>query len=595
MEDSSIHLTLSSLRDRYLGGSSTPAEIIHEVFDRIESGDPRIWISLATRESCLKLAEKLSEKKIEDLPLYGIPFAIKDNIDLEGLRTTAACEEYGYFPSESAFVIQRLIDAGAIPVGKTNLDQFATGLVGVRSPYGFPGNSFNPDYIPGGSSAGSAISVASGMVSFALGTDTAGSGRVPASLNNLVGLKPSRGVFSNRGLIPACRSLDCISVFALNCADARSVFDVAAEFDGEDPYSRRMHPPEIERPKEKVGVPRPSQLEFFGDRATAKIFDEAVNHLTSLGYGVVPIDFDPFLETARLLYEGPWLAERFIALEDVLAERPEILHPVTRSIIEKGNQYSALEYFKTQYRVRELRREAELIMEGLDAVMCPTCPTVYTIGEVEADPVTLNSRLGYYTNFMNLMDLAGLAVPCGMRGDGLPHGVTFFAPAFHDYELLKIGERFHARTGLAAGAVSTPVPPARSMEPSPEETVPVVVCGAHMRGLPLNHQLTGLGGEFVEETVTDAVYRLYALTGSPARPALVRQSGGGAKIAVEVWSLPLKNLGIFLQGISKPLGLGKVRLADGREEIGFIGESCAVDGAEDITDFGSWRDYRTAG
>ncbi|MGE9290125.1 MAG: allophanate hydrolase [Puniceicoccales bacterium] len=596
MQELTTDMTIAALRGRYENGTSSPEEVINTIFDRIEAGDPRIWISLATRESCLEMARELGQKSPKDLPLYGIPFAIKDNIDLEGLRTTAACEEYGYFPSESATVVRHLIEAGAIPVGKTNLDQFATGLVGVRSPYGFPGNSFNSDYIPGGSSSGSAVSVALGMVSFSLGTDTAGSGRVPASLNNLVGLKPSRGAFSNKGLIPACKSLDCISVFALNCADARTVFDVAAKFDPADPYSRKLDLPEVKASKKKIGVPRPSQLEFFGDKATAKIFDDAVNHLIALGYEVVPIDFEPFLETARLLYEGPWLAERFIALEDVITENPEILHPVTRSIIEKGDQYSALDFFKTHYLIQEHRQKAGLIMEELDAVMAPTCPTVYTIAEVEADPVTLNSRLGYYTNFMNLMDLSGLAVPCGMRPDGLPHGVTFFAPAFYDYELLKIGEAFHAHTGLPAGALSTPVPPPSSSAESPAEPrVSIVVCGAHMKGLPLNHQLTDLGGVFLEETATDFVYRFYALPGEPARPALVRQVEGGATILVEVWSLPVKNLGIFLQGIGKPLGLGKIQLVGGREEIGFIGEACAVEGAEDITALGSWRAYLEKG
>ncbi|MBC2604073.1 allophanate hydrolase [Puniceicoccus vermicola] len=590
MQDPTINLTIEELRRLYRSGETSPEAVIHQIFDRIDAGDPKIWISRSSRESCLELAGKLAEQNIEDLPLYGIPFAIKDNIDLEGLRTTAACEEYGYFPSESAHVVKLLMAAGAIPVGKTNLDQFATGLVGVRSPYGFPGNSFNSDYIPGGSSSGSAVAVASGMVSFSLGTDTAGSGRVPASLNNLVGLKPSRGAFSNSGLIPACKSLDCISVFALNCGDAQTVFEVAAQFDANDPYSRKMDPPELAEPKKKVGVPRPSQLEFFGDKATAKIFDDAVNHLIAFGYEVVPIDFEPFLETARLLYEGPWLAERFIALEEVLAECPEILHPVTRSIIEKGDQYTALDFFKTHYRIQELRQKAGLIMDEMDALMSPTCPTVYTIAEVEADPVTLNSRLGYYTNFMNLMDLSGLAVPCGMRPDGLPHGVTFFAAAFHDYELLKLGEQFHAHTGLSAGAIATPVPPATVGESLPvEETVPVVVCGAHMKGLPLNHQLTDLGATFLEETATDSVYRFYALEGEPARPALVRQAEGGSTILVEVWSLPLKNLGKFLKGIGQPLGLGKVTLVGGREEVGFIGEACAVEGAQEITDLGSWR------
>ena len=590
MEDSPINLTIANLHKRFSEESYSPEDMVNEIYDRIESGDPKIWISLVSREESLQRAKQLSEQKIEDLPLFGVPFAIKDNIDLEGLRTTAACEEYGYFPSESAFVVDRLIAAGAIPIGKTNLDQFATGLVGVRSHYGFPGNSFNPDYIPGGSSSGSAVSVSAGMVSFSLGTDTAGSGRVPASLNNLVGLKPSRGVFSNRGPIPACKSLDCISVFALNCDDARTVFDVAAEFDVEDGFSRQMDPPECSAPTMKIGVPLPSQLEFFGDSATARIFDDAVNHLIGLGYEVIPIDFEPFSETARLLYEGPWLAERYIALEDVLNDCPEILHPVTRSIIEGGNKYSALDFFKTHYRIQELRQKAGVVMEQFDAIMAPTCPTVYTIAEVEADPVTLNSRLGTYTNFMNLMDLSGLAVPCGMRPDGLPHGVTFFAPAFHDYDLLELGAKFHAKTGLTAGAVGSPVPSeGKPTALSSEERLSIVVCGAHMKGLPLNHQLTDLGAVFVEETVTDAYYSLYAMEGEPARPALVRQPEGGSTIMVEVWSLPLKNVGTFLKGIGKPLGLGKIQLIGGREEVGFIGESCAVEGAKDITALGSWR------
>ncbi len=438
------NLGISALRQQYLAGSLTPSALVEQLDACIGTDDPHhVWIRRLTKAEMLAYAHKLQGRNPADFPLYGIPFAIKDNIDLAGIPTTAACPDYAYTPEKSATVVQKLIDAGAIPVGKTNLDQFATGLVGARSPYGAGRNAFNPDYISGGSSAGSAVSVALGLASFSLGTDTAGSGRVPAAFNNLVGHKPTCGLLSTSGVVPACRTLDCVSIFAQDAADAEAVLSVAQGFDADDPYSRRAAPAAKTLGNSfTFGVPRNDQLEFFGNPETPQLFREAVARLQALGGIPVTMDFAPFLETARLLYEGPWVAERYTAIREFIESKPEALFPVTRQIISGATKFSAADTYAALYRLKALQRRNEAAWEFMDVLLTPTAGTIYTVAEVVADPVRTNSNLGYYTNFMNLLDLSAVAVPAGFQANGLPFGVTLCAPAFSDAMLLKLGARF---------------------------------------------------------------------------------------------------------------------------------------------------------
>ncbi len=591
------YLDISTLLQAYRDGLCTPRDVIADVVDRIAAQDQHnVWITRLSLAQLEPYLAALDDRSPDELPLYGIPFAIKDNIDLAQVVTTAACPAYAYTPEESAFVVQCLLKAGAIPVGKTNLDQFATGLVGTRSPYGPGKNSFNPDYISGGSSSGSALAVAMGQVSFSLGTDTAGSGRVPAAFNNLVGIKPTRGLLSTHGVVPACRTLDCVSIFALSCGDAERVMNVAARYDPLDSYARPapVVAPMFSATRFRFGVPRDDQLNFFGNEETEQRFQQSVSHLQQLGGEVIEIDFEPFLEAARLLYEGPWVAERYAAIEDFIQETPEALYPVTRQIISAATAATAVEAFQAQYRLSACQRYSQAVWQHLDLIVTPTAGTLYRIEEVEADPITLNANLGYYTNFMNLLDLAAIAVPAGFQKNGLPFGVTLFAPAFSDHSLMRLADRLHCGQSLTLGATGQPCP-ANSVTPeyAPPGTLPIAVCGAHLSGLPLNTQLTDRGAVLLEQTTTADHYRLYALAGGPPqRPGLIRSTTGAA-IEVEVWALPLDTVGSFLNGIPAPLGLGKVELCDGRWVSSFICEGYAVQDAQDITRFGGWRAYLT--
>jgi allophanate hydrolase len=591
------NLFISHLASGYRSGELRVRDVIESVLTEIERAPERhAWITRLTREQVMQYVEALERRSPEQLPLYGVPFAIKDNIDLAGVPTTAACPQFGYVPERSASVVQRLIDAGAIPVGKTNLDQFATGLVGVRSPYGACRNSFDSDYICGGSSSGSAVVVASGLVSFALGTDTAGSGRVPAAFNNIIGLKPSCGLLSTQGVVPACRSLDAVSVFALSAADARRVLDVAAGLDAKDPYSRQLQLQASPAQPLRIGVPPISQLEFFGDVAYQTLFETACGRLRELGATLVAVDISGFLETARLLYEGPWIAERYAAIADFIAEQPAALHPVTRQITEGGALPSAVDAFRAQYRLRMLQRATSSVWRDIDALLLPTAGTIYTVDAVLRDPIRLNSNLGVYTNFVNLLDLAAVAVPAGFRPDGLPFGVTVIAPAGADRWLLDWAALMHHASVRTVGALELPVPLPEPPDPAASNGILVAVCGAHMAGLPLNHQLQERGAQFVRATRTAPNYRFYALPGGPPRrPGLVRVAQDGAEIALEVWSVPEDQFGSFVAGIPAPLGIGKVELADGAIVSGFICESYAIEGAKDITELGGWRTYLQVG
>jgi allophanate hydrolase len=583
-------LLISDLLHGYRTGRETPASVMERLLERC-ADERRVWITRLSRDDVMARVAALDPAAIDSLPLYGIPFVIKDNIDLAGTATTAGCPGFAYTPAQSAFVVQRLLDVGAIPLGKTNLDQFATGLAGTRSPYGPCRNSLNADFISGGSSSGSAVAVASGLASFSLGTDTAGSGRVPAAFNNIVGLKPSNGRLSTRGVVPACRSLDCVSVFALTSEDAASVLDAAEGYDAADPYSRKVGDRGLNG--WRVGVPRRDQLQFFGDAEYAQLFDAAVRRLENLGGDIKEIDFDPFLEAARLLYEGPWIAERYAAVGSFIDAHVREVHPITRQIIEAGKRPTAAAAFEGEYTRKRLLRQTEPVWSQIDFVATPTAGTIYRLAELETEPLRLNANLGYYTNFMNLFDLSGVAVPAGFRADGLPFGITLVGPRGADRDLLHIAGQVQRASVTTLGALhlplpQRPVPPARLRD----GYVPLAVCGAHMQGLPLNHQLRDRGGFFVQATVTAPRYRLFALPGGPPlRPGMIRVHQDGARIELEVWALPTEQVGSFIAAIPAPLGMGKIELDSGALVTGFLCEGYASEGAADITSYGGWRDY----
>lgn len=577
-------LNIASLRKRYLAGESQPLVVMQDILVRIGDDPNHVWIHRLSLAEIGDYVSALQDKDPATLPLYGIPFAIKDNIDLAGVPTTAGCPEFAYVPQQHATVVQRLIDAGAIPIGKTNLDQFATGLNGTRSPHGACRNAYNPDYISGGSSSGSAVAVALGLVSFSLGTDTAGSGRVPAAFNNLVGVKPTRGWLSTRGVIPACRSLDCVSIFARNTADANSVLSVAAAYDMQDAYSRQMQAHGFDFGRAgafRFGVPRAGQLQFFGNQQAAALFQRSCDALRAIGGTAVEIDFTPFLDAARLLYEGPWVAERYAAIREFFDTKAEHINPVVREIIAGAKKFSAADAYSGMYQLEALRKEAASVWSKIDCMVTPTAGTIYRIDEMLADPIRLNANLGYYTNFMNLLDCAAVAVPAGFQEDGLPFGITLVAPAHQDIPLLHLAERLlHDSAAksetLLAGRIR------------------VAVCGAHLDGLPLNHQLTSRGAHLVARTQSSADYKFYALPGGPSfRPGMVRVPTGetGSAIEVEVWEMPAREFGSFVAGIPAPLGIGTITLAGGEQVQGFVCEQYAVNDATDISHFGGWRAY----
>jgi allophanate hydrolase len=592
-----MRLDLASLAHSYNTGQQTVHDTVAHVIGQLERGASNaIWISRCSDAALHARADELANLDPQSLPLYGVPFAIKDNIDLAGLPTTAGCPAFAFEPRRSATVVQRLLNAGAIAVGKTNLDQFATGLVGTRSPYGICRNSFDESFIAGGSSSGSAVAVAMGQVSFALGTDTAGSGRIPAAFNNLIGYKPTLGLLSTQGMLPACRSLDAISILALTANDAAAVAQIAAAFDAGDAWSRTPQRAPgrgwSRQERFRVAIPLPEQREFFGNAEYARLFEASVQRCRELGGNAVEVDIEPLLRAAQLLYEGPWVAERYLAVQKLLESAPEALHPVTRQIIESGSHASARDAFRAQYQLRELAAEAASIWNRADLLLLPTAGTHYTIAEVTAAPLQLNTNLGRYTNFVNLLDLTAVAVPAGFTSRGLPFGVTLIGTAWQDDDLLTLADRLHEASVQILGACGSGWPEHPGALPQAAGTLDIAVCGAHMSGLPLNHQLTERGAWRVSTTSTSPDYRLYALPGGPpARPGLVRVAQDGMAIDMEIWRMPEEHFASFVRGIPAPLGIGQVRNAAGTQTCGFLCEAVAVAQAADISHYGSWRNY----
>jgi allophanate hydrolase len=589
-----MNLGIGDLRKRYQAGKLKPTEVVDFVCDRVSArADDHVWIYRNSRSELLDRARTL-ENGSTDLPLYGIPFAVKDNIDVAGVPTTAGCPAFAYTAAKTATVVQRILDAGAMLIGKTNLDQFATGLVGVRSPYGIARNPFDARFIPGGSSSGSAVAVSSALVSFALGTDTAGSGRVPAAFNNIVGLKPTRGVLSTNGVVPACRTLDCVSVFTLTCDDAALVAQLAAGYDPADSFSRPDAASiKFEEPGSagfEFGMPYPAGLQFFGNDQYAVLFDRAVHALGELGGQAISIDYAPFREAATMLYSGPWVAERAAALKPFFAKCADAAHPVTRRIIEGSARFSAVETFEAFYRLAELKRSAQQTWDRVPVMLAPTAGTIYTVAEVEAEPFQLNTNLGYYTNFVNLLDCCAVSVPAGFTWEGLPFGVSLIGPAGQDAVVLAIARRLHRLLALPLGATKTITPAVTSMK----DWATIAVVGAHLRGMPLNGQLIAHGGRFVRQCRTAPIYRLYEISDSEVRkPGLVRSQGPGYAIEVELWDLPLAEFGRFVAGVPCPLGIGTVILESGEPVQGFLCES-ALAGDIDISGYGGWREYLAA-
>ncbi len=574
-------LSIADLRQGYITGDLDPHTVIMECLEKIRSDKTsNAWISVLAAHELQVYLDRLADIPVADHPLWGIPFALKDNIDLKGCETTAACPDYAYQPAQTAFVAEQLIAAGAIPMGKTNMDQFATGLVGTRSPYGAVPCIQNPDYISGGSSSGSAWAVASGQVAFSLGTDTAGSGRVPAAFNGLVGVKPTRGLLSCKGVVPACRSLDCVSIFAGTLEDANSVLKVASAYDAQDSYAREKNFTIKPEHSFTVGVPVGEDL-YTLHPEYSDLFNLAAGKLRQQGVEVIEIDFSPFVAAAKLLYQGPWVAERYHAVGEFIERHLNGTDESVATIIRGAKSVTGISTFEGFYELQRLKKLADEQLARVDCIMTPTTPTQFTHAEIAANPIMNNTELGFYTNFMNLLDYAALAVPAGQTSTGLCFGVTFFGAAQTDLLLQQVaGNLMSENTDYVCRQAAEPA------------TIPVAVCGAHLEGMALNWQLQDRGAVCLEKTTTAPGYRFYALAGGPPyRPGLVRVNEAGAAIEVEVWSVPAAKFGSFVAGIPAPLGIGKLELADGRWVPGFICEPGGIAGAEDITALKGWRQY----
>lgn len=596
--DATGSLDLTTLGKAYAGGELTPTRIVNAIYDRIEArGDDHVWTYLVPRATALKAAAALEAAGHDGRPLWGIPFSVKDCNDIVGVPTTNALKEAAYVAHSSGQALDRLFEAGALLIGKTNMDQFGIGLVGMRTPYGACSSVFDERYISGGSSSGSGVSVAAGLSSFSIANDAAGSGRVPAGFNNIVGIKPTPGLVSN-----ACvsgggcvKTIETLSVFSLTVEDGMSVLKLMAGYDPSYPFSKPeaddvQLTPVAPPPRFRFGVPAGDALRFFGDAEAERLFGEAVERLIAMGGEKVEVDFTPFEETQRILYDGPWISERALSLDSVLEKYRDAIHPVTRQILSKSGSFNAIDTFAAIHRIAELKRDTRAVWTDIAVLMVPTTPTIYTKEEIAANPIELNSKLGIYTNFVNLMGLCGIAVPNGFRKDGLPLGVTFLAPGFEEARAAGIAAAFHKATGLKLAKFDNPYPEVTE-QPLPEGYWEIAVVGAHLSGMPLNHELVERGGFFRRSTATSSDYRLYALTRTvPAKPGLIRAEGG-APIAVEIWALPVAGFGDFIGRIPAPLGVGKLTLDDGSQVTGFLCESAAIAGQPDITGYGGWRGY----
>jgi len=584
-------LCVSSIAQSVVSGARSAVAVAQETLARADAYaaiQPQAWIARVPAAEVLAQARRVDARVAagERPPLAGVPFAVKDNIDAAGLPTTVACPAFAFEPDESATVVSALLDAGALLIGKTNLDQFATGLVGTRSPYGIPACVFNRDYVSGGSSSGSAVVTAAGVVAFALGTDTAGSGRVPAAFNGLVGFKPTRGRWSTHGVFPACRSIDCVTVFAADAQGAALVDTVLAVFDGRDPYARQA-PVAVAAAPRRIGVAQAGQLRFLGDAQSEALFELALQRTRAAGAELVPVDITPLLAAAQLLYAGPWIAERVAALGSFLREQPGAVHPVVRAIVQAGAGVSGVEVFEGLYRLQEYLRHAEGLWQDVDALLLPTAPTIYRISELLAEPVALNSNLGLYTNFVNLLDMSAVSVPAGYRDNGTGFGVSLIGPAWADRALLDFAARVTAPAARPPLDLGSPAAGGPATAP-----VALAVVGAHLHGQPLHWQLASRQARLVGSTHTARAYRLYAMAGPPpARPALVRRDDDGCAIAVEVYELDVAAFGSFVAEVQPPLAIGTIELADGRIVKGFVAEPRALEGATDVSALGGWRAY----
>jgi allophanate hydrolase len=588
-------LSVADIAAQVGSGARSAVDVAGGALERVaayEAIQPEVWIARLSPAQVLAQARDVDRRVAagETLPLAGVPFAVKDNLDVAGLPTTAGCPAFAYVPARSATVVERLLAAGAVLIGKTNLDQFATGLVGSRSPYGACRSVYNRDYVSGGSSSGSAVAVAAGLVAFALGTDTAGSGRVPAAFNHLVGLKPTKGRWSTRGLVPACRSLDCVSVFTSSAADAARIDAVAAGFDAEDPFSRRppAEPGQAQPAAFRVGLPRADQLAWLADDQSPRLFETAVARVLAMGGQPVEVDIEPLRAAAALLYQGPWVAERTAAVEDLLASRPGAIHPVVRGILEGGRSISAVDTFKAVYQLKAYQRAAEGLWDAADVLLLPTTATTYRLREVLAEPLALNANLGLYTNFVNLLDMSAIAVPAGFRDNATGFGVTLIGPAWADHRLLDLARRYEE---------IAPMPQTPPLDTAGVRTsVKLAVVGAHLAAMPLHWQLTSRDARLVRRCQTAPVYKLYAMAQTtPPKPALIHVGEGGSAIEVEVYELDVEAFGGFVVEVPAPLAIGTVTLDDGSEVKGFVAEPRALNGAEDITALGGWRAYVARG
>jgi allophanate hydrolase len=598
-------LSFDTIWKEYFLNKCLPSIFFTKLIETLDKSDrPEVWISRVSQANLIKQLKKLDEELhihgeqiLDQMPLFGIPFAVKDNIDVTDMQTTVACPDFAYTPQDSAYVLRKLEKAGAVLIGKTNLDQFATGLVGTRSPYGVVRNAYFPEYVSGGSSSGSAVAVALRLVSFSLGTDTAGSGRVPAGFNGIVGLKPTCGLVSTRGVFPACRTLDCVSVFAQNVQDSWRVLHIISGYDKENEYSQHILQADISKNGYRIAVPE--TLEFYGDECAQNAFSDAMAQIKKLPkVKIKTISFHTFVEAAKLLYQGPWVAERRAAIGSFFDKQSQTMESVVRDIISQADQFNAVDTFKAGYRLEELKRESECLMSDIDFLVVPTAPTIPTINEVKSDPVIMNSKLGYYTNFVNFFDLAALAIPANVRSDGLPAGITLIGNCGSDYLLSTAGEELQAefdRIDTTRMQYQGNYSVAANPLPYEEPTVKVAVVGAHLDGQPLNWQLVERGARKLCSTTTSKNYRLYELSDSiPPKPGLARVIEDGCAIELELWEMPQRNFGSFVEEVPVPLGIGSVQLSDGGYVKGFICEQWALNNAKDISFHGGWRAYLTS-